>query len=245
VLAQQGNTQVIKLADGGLMYTVNDKTSGEIMFNTMATPNGGKYEMGLPDGSKVWLNAASSITYPTVFTGAERRVKITGEVYFEIVHNAIMPFRAEVAAGKDKQTTVEVLGTHFNVNAYPGEDGIKTTLLQGAVKIISGPVTRELQPGQQAHVSATGQVNVVNDVDLEETMSWKNGMFYFKNAGIKTIMRQVERWYDVDVVYEGDIADRFVADISYEVPVSVLLKIMELTGRVHFKIDGRKITVMP
>lgn len=205
------------------------------MFNTMRTPRGGEYRLQLPDGSKVWLNAASSITYPNIFTGDTRSVEITGEAYFEVAKDAARPFK--VQAGNMK---VEVLGTHFNINAYPGEPVIKTTLLEGAVRIQDAV----LKPGQQASLAATGQFRVEDDVETEEVMAWKNGFFQFNDADMPTVMRQLENWYDITVAYEGRVPKRsFGGAIQRSLPLSKVLDILE-ENNVRFKIEGRNITVM-
>jgi transmembrane sensor len=238
-LAQQGNTRVLKLNTGQLAYNVNDPHNNEILYNTLTTPRGGQYQLTLADGSKVWLNAASSITFPTAFSGKERKVEVTGEVYFEVVKNTSMPF---VVKKINDNTLVQVLGTHFNINAYDDEPAIKITLLEGSVNVLKGNAHTMLKPGEQAIVSSKA-MNVVNDVELDEVMAWKNGRFYFEEEDIRTIMRQVEKWYNVDVKYEADIKYSFVAEISRDVNVSKLLKLMELTELVHFKIEGNTITV--
>ncbi len=245
-LAQQGNVILIK-RDGQLNY--EGTGSSEISYNTMTTPRGRQYSVMLADGSKVWLNAASSITYPTAFKGNERKVIISGEAYFEIAHNANMPFIVEKG-----DMNVKVLGTHFNVNAYDDELTIRTTLIEGSVQVgRSGLPTpglptgqagsRFLTPGQQAQVDRSNEISVVN-ADLEEVIAWKNGYFNFRNSTIESIMRQVERWYDVDVEYEGKPARLFNGEVPRSVNASTLFRILESTGWVHFKIDGKKVTVM-
>ena len=235
LLTQQGNARIIKLPNGQLAYETNDAGSDEVMFNTMRTPRGGEYRLQLPDGSKVWLNAASSITYPNIFTGDTRSVEITGEAYFEVAKDAARPFK--VQAGNMK---VEVLGTHFNINAYPGEPVIKTTLLEGAVRIQDAV----LKPGQQASLAATGQFRVEDDVETDEVMAWKNGFFQFNDADMPTVMRQLENWYDITVAYEGRIPKRsFGGAIQRSLPLSKVLDILE-ENNVRFKIEGRNITVM-
>ena len=195
----------------------------------------------LPDGSKVLLNAASSIYFPTAFTGNERRVEITGEVWFEVAKDAEKPFRVLVNHAME----VEVLGTHFNVNAYTNEAAIKTTLVKGAVKLLQGSNTTTLAPGEQAVAASTGNISVLKEVDMEDVTAWKNGMFYFDNTPIESIMRQVERWYDVTISYEGKVTTGFNGRISRSVPVSRLLRILEMTGDVHFLVEGKNITVLP
>lgn len=238
-LSQQGSTTIIKLDNGQLAYNTDGKTT-EVLYNTISTPRGGQYQVTLADGTKVWLNAASSLRFPAAFMGKERKVEITGEVYFEVAKNAAMPFTVQV-----KDMEIEVLGTHFNMNAYDEEALIKTTLLEGSVKVKSGSSSSLLQPGQQAQLGKDRRLNIKPDADIEETMAWKNGRFMFKGADIKTIMNQVARWYDVDINYQGNISDIFVADIAKDIPVSKLLILLEQTERVHFLIEGKKITVIP
>ena len=240
VLAVQGKTNVTKKDDGLIAYT-GDAADTKITYNTLSVPRGSKpMKLLLTDETEVWLNVASSITYPTSFTGKERRVEITGEVYFEVAKNKSMPFIVKKA---NCDAEIKVLGTHFNVKAYDDEDAMKITLLEGSVDVSELDKHNVLLPGQQAIV-ANKKINVLNSVDLEEVMAWKNGRFYFDGANIKSIMRQVEKWYNVDIVYGSDIPYSFVAKISRNVNVSELFRILQLTELVHFKIEGNKITVM-
>ena len=238
-LAQQGSSKVIKVG-GKLMYDPANNNSKEIVYNTISTPNGGQYQLELPDGSHVWLNATSSIHFPTSFAGKERRVEITGEAYFEIAKNRDMPFVVSVNGAE-----VQVLGTHFNVNAYNDEDNVKTTLLEGSVKFVSGANINMLKPGQQSQFASNGLVKVVSNVDVDEVVAWKNGMFGFENAGIETVMRQLSRWYDVEIEYKGKTDDLFIAEMRRNIKLSDALKALELTGKVKFDILGKKIIVMP
>ncbi|MBS1563033.1 MAG: FecR domain-containing protein [Bacteroidetes bacterium] len=238
-IGRQGNAAVVN-DNGRLSYHALQEKPTDILYNTLTTQRGNQYQLLLPDGSKVWLNAASSITYPTVFTGRERKVTITGEAYFEVAKNDRMPFMVQ-----EGNATVQVLGTHFNMNDYSDGPGQTTTLLEGAVRVSSNNSSIVLQPGQQAAARNAGSsLRVLNDVDIEEVMAWKNGQFLFKDATISSIMHEVARWYDVDVVYEARIEKHFIADIPRNVPLSQLLKLLELTDQVHFRIDGRKITVI-
>lgn len=239
-LAKQGNTQVIKFDSGQLLYDRINGTTGELLYNTIYTPKGGQYLLTLADGSKVWLNAASSLRFPAGFSGDKRMVELTGEGYFEIAKNTSMPFHVQVN-GVD----IRVLGTHFNVNAYDDETSLRTTLLEGSVRVSKGEQTTLLQPGQQAAVDEAGQIAIARQVDLEEVMAWKNGLFHFKSADLETILRQAARWYNVEFQYQQKISDRFSGQISRNVNLSQLLKILELTGRVHFEIKGRTIVVKP
>lgn len=243
-LAEQAGIIITKTKDGQLVYTVSDqgtyKEERQTAMNTIATPKGGQYQINLPDGTKVWLNAASSLRYPAVFTGSERRVSLTGEAYFEVakVHPA-KPFSVSSLT-----QTVEVLGTHFNINSYTDEQAVKTTLLEGSVKVTaqmgtSGSVF--LKPGQQA-VLLGNQLNV-NLSNTEEAIAWKNGMFSFKDADLQTVMRAVSRWYDVEVSYEGNLPGRqFSGEIHRNINLSEVLDILSFF-KVHFRIDGKKITV--
>ena len=238
-LALQGNTKVIKL-NGRLNYKAATQATKEVLFNTISTPRGGQYQVQLPDHSLVWLNAASSLLFPTAFTCHQRSVEITGEAYFEVTKNNNMPF--SVKAGNAQ---VQVLGTHFNIMAYNDEASLKTTLLEGAVTFSENNVIKVLAPGQQSQLFKNGKVKVVNGIEADEVLAWKNGVFDFQGADIGTVVRQLARWYDVDVVYKKEVADLFYAKIPRNTKLSVVLKALELTGKVHFEIDEKKIIVMP
>lgn len=244
-LAQQGGTSVVKTAAGQLVYNTDrdrQPVSTEAVFNTVSTPTGGQYRLVLPDGSRVWLNAASSIYFPASFNGAARNVVVSGEAYFEIEPNPDMPFT--VTTGDMR---VQVLGTSFNINAYSDERGIKTTLLEGSVKVSRGGHNALLKAGQQSLVSRTenGRPIEVRKADTGQVVAWQKGMFSFKGTDIETIMRQVARWYGVEVIYKGEINDRFIGEASRDGSLSDLLTIMELTGKVKFKIAGKQVTVIP
>jgi len=241
ILAKQGSTDIAKTKDGQVIYKAPTDTRNDqnIALNTISTPTGGQYQVVLSDGSKVWLNAASSLRFPAVFKGKTRAVEIRGEAYFEVAKNAAMPFLV-----KTGRSVVEVLGTHFNVMAYDNESFVKTTLLEGSVKVRSGNSVDFLKPGQQALLNAQGQTKIIEDVDVDDETAWKNGLFQFKDAGIETVMRQAERWYDVTISYEGKIpVKQFTGRISRNVKISELLNMLKFFG-VNFKIDGRNITVM-
>jgi transmembrane sensor len=242
-VAQQGNTKVIKLDNGQLAYSPSRSKmglGGEVLYNTIATPKGGQYQIVLPDGTRVWLNAASSIKFPTVFSGATRNVEMTGEVYLEIAKSAKQPF--SVTTGK---TTIQVLGTSFNINAYSDEEAEKTTLIEGKVKVLKGNSEAILLPGQQAQITQQ-KLSVVRDADIEKVMAWKNGLFNFNGAGVEEVMRQLSRWYDIEVVYEKDVPDiEFIGKMSKNVSLSGVLKGLEGAG-VHFRIEkGRKLIIFP
>ncbi|WP_183576532.1 FecR family protein [Mucilaginibacter sp. X5P1] len=241
ILARQGNANIVKLANGKVIYNKATTNASTTEYNTMTTPRGGEYDLILSDGTKVWLNAASSITYPTAFAGKERRVTITGEAYFEVAKNKEMPFKINV----NDQEEVQVLGTHFNIMAYSDEPVIKTTLLEGSVKIAKNGATGILKPGEQALLTSSGQFSIVDDADIDQAVAWKNGQTLFINENIQTIMRQVSRWYNIDVEYQGEMPARlFTGGISRESNLSALLKILELS-KIHFRIADSKIIVTP
>jgi ferric-dicitrate binding protein FerR (iron transport regulator) len=240
-LAEQGNMKVVN-KDGGLVYEQSTHKIKEALYNTLTTSKGEIYSLLLADGSRVWLNSASSIRYPVAFTGQERKVEITGEAYFEIAHlHNNMPFKV-IVHGME----VKVLGTHFNINAYADETKIRTTLLEGSVAVTPAGSAKAviLKVGQQAGV--TGQtVDVIRDADTEQAVAWKNGYFQFNEADLKTVMREIERWYDVQVVYEGKIPEKhFGGKIPRDANASQVLETLE-DSKVHFRIEGKKIIVMP
>jgi len=246
-IAQQGAINIKKTANGQVVYNANTTSSldkvVQVTYNTITTPRGGQYHLTLADGTNVWLNAASSIKYPVPFNGKERRVEVTGEAYFEVVHNAAMPFNVTVNG-----QIIEDIGTHFNINAYNDEPATKTTLLEGAVKVSKGKVSAILKPGQQSVVMNKGDnsfVNVSNNVNTDLVMAWKNGKFSFYNSDIQTVMRQLGRWYDVDVEYEGKIPSTiFSGEIYRNVNLSKALEILRFTN-INFRVEGRKIVVTP
>jgi ferric-dicitrate binding protein FerR (iron transport regulator) len=236
-LARQGGIEIRRNEVGEIIYS--GAASDAITMNTLSLPKGSKpIRLVLSDGSLVWLNAASSITYPTAFVGQERRVSITGEAYFEVSENKAMPFFVE-----HDQLLIKVLGTHFNVNAYENEASNKVTLLSGLVDVDNGKISKRLVPGQQASISKA-VFTVKENIDTDEVMSWKNGQFYFGGSDIKSIMKQIERYYDVEVEFRDEVPYQFVAKISRDVNVSAFLEKLELTNLIHFKIEGKKIIVM-
>ena len=236
-LARQGSVEISRNELGEIIYS--GTASGAITMNTLSLPKGSKpIRLVLSDGSLVWLNAASSITYPTAFVGQERKVSITGEAYFEVSENKAMPFFVE-----HDQLLIKVLGTHFNVNTYENEASNKVTLLSGLVDVGNGKITKQLIPGQQASVSKT-VFSVDENIDTDEVLAWKNGQFYFGGSDIRSIMKQIERYYDVEVEFRDEVPYRFVAKISRDVNVSAFLEKLELTNLIHFKIEGKKIIVM-
>src|SRR5260221_3455643 len=246
--ATEGNARITKGSKDQLTYktaagTPVAGTPAEMVYNTLSTPRGRKISVVLADGTKVWLNAASSIKFPTVFAGKERLVEIRGEAYFEVAVDVTQPF---IVKKMGSDYTVQVLGTHFNVNAYDEEEVIKTTLLEGAVRIRNKTVNHLLKPGQQAIVGKDqDEITIVPDINTREGMAWNHGPFNFERASIHTVMRQIGRWYDVDIEYKGTITRHFGGSISQDVNVSQVFKMLELTGAVRFTIEGRKIIVMP
>ncbi|MFT4017225.1 MAG: FecR domain-containing protein [Agriterribacter sp.] len=238
----QGNTKVIKLDNGQLKYQKgkNGENNTAVVYNIITTPRGGQYQVVLADGSVVWLNASSTLKCPTEFRDSLREVEITGEAYFEVAHNALKPFRVKV-----RDMYVNVLGTSFNVMAYDDEASINTTLLKGSLKVSSGENSKLIKPGQQAKLNGKGNFQLIPDADVEEAVAWKNGKFSFNSADIKAIMRQVERWYDVDVIFEREGDLHFTGELSRFVNVSQLLRKLELTNEVHFRIEKGRITVLP
>jgi transmembrane sensor len=231
------NNQIKLLrTDGQLIYSAN-ASAHELVYNTLNVPRRGQYKLILPDGSKVWLNSESSIRYPVAFVGNERKVFVTGETYFEVAKDKTKPFRVVAV-----NITVEALGTQFNVNAYSNEPWFATTLIEGSVRITTGSKENVLKPGQQAQLD-DNNFNVIN-TDVDDVTAWKNNLFKFSKTPIDEIMRQVERWYDADVEFKDSVRLHLNATIERGVPVSQLLHILEQTGQVHFKIDGKKIMVM-
>lgn len=256
LLAQQGATRIIKLNNGELAYKDAHKkiTGSATSYNTIRTPNGGQYQVVLPDGTRAWLNAATVLRFPIAFSGSERKVQLSGEAYFDVAKDPAMPFIVEATDAHGRElNTVEVLGTGFNVNAYDNEPTVKTTLVEGKVKVSNGGRNGGQQPailtrGMQS-IFSHGQGSAGNfqlrQVDTDEVIAWKNGLFNFNNADIKTVMRQLARWYDVDVVYEGALPnEKFDGEISMNSTLAEVFKILELSA-IHFKVEGRKVTVMP
>jgi len=239
---KHGNISIKKQKNGLMQFalaTVNPAAQA-VEFNTVSTPAGGQYQVVLPDGSKVWLNSSSSLKFPTVFTGGERRVELSGEGYFEVAKNRELPFKV-----KFNNQEVEVLGTHFNIMAYKEDEASRTTLLEGSVRISKSGVKKILVPGDQALVTGIGSNMDIQQVNTEAVVAWKNGMFIFNNENIKTIMTQLARWYNIDVVYQGSIKDKeYGIRMARSKSLAEILKNIELTGTIHFKTEGRRVTVM-
>jgi transmembrane sensor len=241
-IARQGNTNIIKTESGRLAYTASKEKPAETAFNTLATPRGGQFQLMLPDGTKVWLNAASSITYPVAFTGKDRTVTVTGEAYFEVFHDPHHPFSV-----RTDRIEVQDIGTHFNINAYGDDQTINTTLLEGSVKVVdmrSGKQGRTLQPGEQAVVKTGGdEIEIKRDVDLDKVVAWKNGRMVLTNGTLRQLMSQVSRWYDIDIEYAGPVPDKqFYGSIRRDVPLSTVLHSLKRYG-ITTSIEGKKIIV--
>lgn len=238
MLAQQGATRVWKKEDGQLDYQPDQQQADNILFNTLSTPRGGQYTITLPDGSKVWLNAASSLHYPTAFREKNRQVELTGEAYFEIAADREKPFRVKVNGME-----IVVLGTHFNVMAYADEKTCRTTLLEGAVKLEKNAQQLLLRPGQEGRLQADKTAFTLLPANADEAVAWKNGLFHFEQADIQSIARQIARWYDVEVIFEGQMPTRrFMGVMSRNSSLNTVLKILEAAD-VHFKVAGKKLII--
>lgn len=243
-IAAEGPINAVQSEKGLLEYDINEKnlTASNASYNKISTPKGGTYAVLLTDGTKVWLNASSSLKFPLVFSTNERVIEISGEAYIEVASVANKPFFV-----KSGDQTIQVLGTKFNVEAYPEDRFIKTTLLQGKVKIKNKFQQTLLKPGEQTIADKEQPTELIKkQVDIEEAIAWKNDVFMFSNEPIESIMKKIARWYDVEVVYNGNIkGKRFAGDISRMSNVEDVLKIMELTGTIQFKVEGRRIIVTP
>jgi len=236
VLTQQSNAILRKANDSLLVYQKDRQTSAAIAYNTLETPRGRQYQVMLPDGTKVWLNAASSLRYPTSFTGKERTVELSGEAYFEVVHNAAMPFIV-----KSARQEVKVLGTHFNINAYSDEAAAVTTLLQGSVQVSHDHLTRLLKPGQQASTSVSNIL--VTGADTRRATGWKDGRIIFVHTDIQQVLREVSRWYNIEIRYEGRVPVYSLSgEVSRKEELSAVLKMLRLSD-VHFEQQGRTLII--
>jgi transmembrane sensor len=242
----QGGT-VVSVTNNQIIY--NDQYASQVTWNTLSTPRGRLFHLVLPDGSRVWLNAESAIRYPTSFDGKDRKVELTGEAFFEVVKNEKMPFKVSINA----QTEVEVLGTAFNINAYSNEAQIRTTLLNGSVRLNAAngaaqPLSSMLRPGEQALVPGAGRISQIQieKADTAKVMAWRRGIFNFENADIKTVMRQLERWYNIDVVYEKNIPEiTFGGKMGRDLSLQHVLRILEIS-KVHFRLESNnKLVVTP
>jgi ferric-dicitrate binding protein FerR (iron transport regulator) len=238
-LAEEAGVKIKKTADGQVIYEITAAGKGQHAFHTLSTANGETYQLSLPDGSKVWLNSASSLTYTTSLKESKKRmVRLTGEAYFEIARDKSHPFIVKT----DRQE-VEVLGTHFNVNSYSDEPFTATTLLEGSVKVSSDVGSQVLEPGEQSAID--GLTINVHSVNTEKVIDWKNGDFVLNNENFKTALRKIARWYDVEIIYDSSIPDDIESGgwISRKAKLSAVLKSIESTGQVRFRIEGKKIYV--
>lgn len=236
---QQGAAKIIKAGDL-LTYEKNGQQGSAVVYNTITTPKGGQYQLWLNDGTRVWLNASSSLRFPSSFPGAERSVELQGEGYFEVARNPAKPFRVNA-----NNVDVEVLGTHFDVMAYADEGLLKTTLVEGKVKVRKDKAIVVLQPGQQAKVYREGSIRLDESADIEEALAWKNGLFKFSGADVGTIMRQIGRWYNVETLIKGDMRNIHLSGkASRNLNLSQLIEILELSG-VSVQSEGDKIVARP
>lgn len=247
LLKQHGNNSVVQLQNGMIAYDTVANHQLAAALNTITTPRGGKYEVVLSDGTRVFLNSASSLKFPVSFQDSSRVVVLTGEAYFEVAHLPTKdgggnPFYVKISLPGRDGGEVKVLGTHFNIMAYADENAVKTTLLSGAVSMRKEDKEVLLKPGQQAVLSNSGLQ--VKEADMEEALAWKNGKFLFRAADIAAIMRQISRWYDIDVQYKGDMSGiRFSGDFLRNENVREFLDILETEGRLHFDVTGRQVRV--
>ncbi|WP_158989167.1 FecR family protein [Mucilaginibacter sp. L196] len=235
---------LINLQNGQLIYhnSSTDIENQTFKYDTLTVPRGGTYHLTLADGSKVWLNSASAIRFPETFSGNNRSVELLyGEAYLEVIHNDQKPFQVLAHA-----QLIQDVGTHFNVNTYTDEPFAKTTLLEGGIKVFVNRQTAMLEPGEQVQINNANALSVVSHIDPNEVIAWKNGQFIFSGQSIQSIMRDISRWYNVDVIYKGTpTRNDYIGSFSRYKNVSEVLKVLELTKTVHFKIEGRTITVMP
>lgn len=239
-LVHQDGISISKTSDGQLVYHLKEEKGSIPSFNTIETPNGGQYQVNLPDGTRVWLNAGTVLKYPTLFGGTERKVELVGEAYFEVARDAHKPFKVKL----NNDAEVQVLGTHFNVNAYKEEKSINTTLLEGAVMVKKGSRKEQIIPGQQAQINRNQEgISLINGVNVNQVIAWKNGFFSTDAINLDLLMKQVEKWYDVKVVYTEDVQAEFVGKLPRNVSLTELLRLLELTKKVHFNIEGRTIKI--
>ncbi|WP_231463941.1 FecR family protein [Pedobacter sp. Leaf132] len=245
-ISDRDGIKISREQDGQLVYTIVNKAvinaGKNIAYNTIETPKGGQYQVILPDGSKVWLNAASSLKYPEAFVGKQRLVELKGEAYFEVAKNKQMPFRVQ-----SQNQNVEVLGTHFNINSYLDDNTVKTTLLEGSIKVSNLKSSKILKPGEQSvnGLAQNALIKVVNDVDTDDEIAWKNGLFQFNDSELKTILNQLERWYDIKIDYDNVPAKRFNGMVPRKSKLSEVLKMLEKTGNIKFELlEGRKLKVL-
>lgn len=240
-IVMAGNGIRITQRNGEVIYENAGSASGQSGWNTVSTPLGGKYKVQLPDGSKVWLNAGTELRFPAVFEGTRRELELAGEAYFDVAHKERQPFRVKVNG-----LTVEVLGTHFNLKAYVDEPLVQATLIEGSVKVSTHATEQFLLPGKQASLDkARGRLEV-KEANIRDVLAWKNDLFRFSKEPLEEVMRKIGRWYNVEVVYSGAATDtEFSGMISRNVPLSQVLKMLEMTGGARFRVEGRRVVVLP
>lgn len=253
VLASQGNSKIIG-KNGRISYEKGATPGNEVLYNTISTPRGRQFSLVLSDGSKVWLNAASSIRYPADFSGNDRKVEITGEVYMEIASHyrkdqsgsmEKIPFVVQFNTVEGNRGEIQVLGTHFNINTYGDDRDVKATLLEGSIQLVLNDRHMMIKPGEQVTADKNGRMQLDSNADMDAVMAWKNGFFSFNNTDMRTLMNEIGRWYDVDVEYAGTVPDRkFGGEIARSSNASQVLKIME-ESNVRFRIEEKKIIVLP
>ena len=237
-IAREDETNITKTDSGHLLYHIGNNPVAEAKINTLATPRGGTFQLTLSDGTKVWLNAASSITYPSSFTGTDRKVTITGEAYFEVAKDRSKPFLVSV-----NDMVITVLGTHFNINAYENESQVKTTLFEGSIALKSGQYNSLLKPGEQAESGNNGKINILQQEDLNQVIAWKTGYFNFRDADLPTVMRQLERWYDIDVRYNDQVPQRrFRGELPRSMTLKEVLNVLREV-KINYKIDGKMLII--
>jgi transmembrane sensor len=239
LLANEGPIIINKSADEELVYK---GTANDMRYNTVSTPRGGQFKLLLADGTRLWLNAESSIKFPASFGNADRVVELKGEAYFEVAKDAAHPFRVKTTTPTGLNATIEVLGTHFNVNAYGDDNNIRATLVEGSVVVTTSTQKNQLRPGEEATINNKIAITQINP---ELALAWKEGKFLFRNASIYAIGQQIKRWYDIDVEYKGNINQAFNTEVSRNVPLSKLLDGLEGTGQVHFKLQNNKLIISP
>ena len=244
IIRKEEGTKIEKTAEGQLMYEKLAENK-QVAFNTLSIPRGGQYALTLSDGTRVWLNALSSLKFPEQFSDSERVVELDGEAYFDVTKDKQHPFIVRMTDNEQ----VKVLGTQFNVNSYKDEESKKITLIEGNVEVTlrqaQGDKIARIKPGEQAIVKPNSLLTIAHSADVDEVIAWKNGKFVFKDADIYSIMRQAERWYDVNVIYKTTTSEHFNLTVPRNEPLSKILHLMELTGKIHFKTENKTVYVLP
>jgi ferric-dicitrate binding protein FerR (iron transport regulator) len=239
ILAKEGSISIKKGVAGEIIY---DGKGKEMKYNIVSTPRGGQYKLTLGDGTKVWLNAESSIKFPAGFAANQRDVELRGEAYFEVAKIPASPFKVKIITPTGEGGTVKVLGTHFNINSYGDEGLIKTTLLEGSVLVESNGNSKIIKPGEQA--VCANNITIIK-ADVNEVVSWKDGKFLFRNETVQSIGEQIKRWYDLEVEYQGDISQHFNLEVSRQISLSELLDGLAGTGQIKFQLEGKKLIIKP